>query len=303
MTDTKTPPEELSAAELADFDDTAAGQEETAAAMATSKDETPPADDPPVVDDAPPAAAAEVADDTAGDDKGKQPTIPKSRFDEAIAKERERSDARAAELQREIDALKAGPAIDYDEEITALAKKFNEDDDFTHDDYIAQRDKLLVGKVKAEARNELIEEQRQHEAQREMQAWADATTAFVADHPVYKADAPEFDADKKAELEAELLSVFARFPNKSHAEKLAEAHKRVSPAEHAPSGNVTNLHAARNAADAKAQAVASTAPNPAGAGAGDRGRASFPGIGPEMSEDDYKKLPKDLRESKEVAGF
>lgn len=324
MTDTKTeqkdtPQEELSATELADFDDVAAGQEETAAAMAQAKDDKPPADEQATaaVDDEPASAADDGAGDSS-DEKGKQPTIPKSRFDEAIAKERERADARAAELQAQIDALKAGPPVNYGEEIASVTEAIkelradwnNDRFDGSFDEYEAKqaelqdkKESLLVGKVKAAARDELIEEQRQNEEKRELQVWADAAAAFVAEHPIYKQDAPEFDADKKAELEAELLSVFARFPNMSHAEKLAEAHKRVVPSDPAPAGNVTNLHAARNAADAKAQAAASTAPNPAGAGAGDRGRARFPGIGPGMSEEDYKKLPKDIRESKDVAGF
>ena len=302
MTENKTPPQdELSAADLADFDDAVAGQEDNAKAMA---DDAPAAKD----EEAPAAAATEeaapaakVEDAPAATEAGNQPTIPKARFDEAIQKERERADARAAELQAEIDKLKAGPPVNYSEEIKALKQRYEDDDDFTLEAYMEQHSKLVTAQAKAETREELLEEQRQLAAQRAEQAWADAAAAFVAAHPEYA------DGEAKTDLEAALHGVFAKFPTASDADKLERAHKIVQAmngkAEPAAPAAPANPHAIRNAADATAQARASAAPNPAGAGSGDRGLSSFPGIGPEMQDKDYKALPKDLRESKELASF
>ena len=198
--------------------------------------------------------------------------IPKGRLNEVLRErdaERERADALAAEIA----ALKAGPKIDYDAEIVALQKKYEEDDDLTLDDYMAQRDALLVGKVKADARAEIEQEQAQAAAQRAEQAWADAANAFVAAHPEYA------EGEAKVDLEAALHGVFAKFPTASDADKLERAHKivlamngKAEPA--APAAATEALkgpHAARDAADAQAAAKASAAPPPVNGGVSSAG--------------------------------
>lgn len=294
MTENKTQQDDNT--DLADFDDVAAGPGD-----APSDDK--PAD-PPAEETAPESAAETPADTQ----DAKQPHIPKARFDEAIAKERERADARAAELQEQIDALKAGPPVDYSEEIKSLDAAWNDDTfDGSHDEYLAKRTQLTKAEAKQEAREELEREQAEKAAAKSAQDWNDASTDFAKAHPIYDKSHADFDAEEHAALEAALHGVFAKYPNASNADKLEKAHKiieaiAVAEGRREPAAP-PNPHAARNAQDAKAQANASAAPNPAAAGSGDRGRTTFPGIGPGMSEEDYKKLPKDIRESKDVAGF
>lgn len=183
-----------------------------------------------------------------------------------LAQERERAEALAAELA----ALKAGPKIDYDAEIEALAQKYADDDDFTHDDYMAQRDALLIGKVKADARAEIQQEQAQAQAQKAEQDWATAANAFVEAHPEYAA------GEAKVDLEAALHGVFAKFPAASDADKLERAHKIVlamnGKAEPAPATEpAKGPHAARDASDAQAAAKASAAPPPVNGGVSSAG--------------------------------
>ena len=218
--------------------------------------------------------------------------IPKGRLNEVLRErdaERERADALAAEIA----ALKAGPKIDYDAEIVALQKKYEEDDDLTLDDFMAQRDKLLVGKAKDDARAELAQEQAQAAAQRAEQAWAEAANAFVAAHPEYA------EGEAKTDLEAALHGVFAKFPTASDADKLERAHKIVlamngkaepaaapAAAAEAPKGP----NAARDAADARAATAASAAPPVISGGVGGRGSAT-PTIDFErMKPGDWSKL-------------
>ena len=245
--------------------------------------------------DAKAAEAAEAEAERAAAEKAeaeKQAAmIPKGRLNEVLRErdaERERADALAAEIA----ALKAGPKIDYDAEIVALQKKYEEDDDLTLDDYLAQRDALLVGKVKADARAEIEQEQAQAAALKAEQAWATAANAFVEAHPEYAA------GEAKVDLEAALHGVFAKFPTASDAEKLERAHKIVlamnGKAEPAPATEpAKGPHAARDASDAQAAAKASAAPPPVNGGVssagGPIGNVDFANLKPGS----FSKLTKD----------
>ena len=301
MTENKTPQDDNT--DLADFDDVAAGPGD---APTDDKPADPPAEDAEVP--AEEVAPEPPAETPAEPQDSKQPHIPKARFDEAIAKERERADARAAELQAQIDALKAGPPVDYSEEIKALDAAWNDDRfDGSHDEYLTKRTQLTKAEAKQEAREELEREQAEKAAAKAAQDWNDASADFAKAHPIYDKSHADFDAEEHAALEAALHGVFAKYPNASNADKLEKAHKIVEAIAVAEGRREPvappNPHAARNAQDAKAQASASAAPNPAAAGSGDRGRTTFPGIGEGMKPEDYKSLPKELRESKELASF
>lgn len=171
-----------------------------------------------------------------------------------LAQERERAEALAAELA----ALKAGPAINYDDEIKALDAAWNDDNfDGSHDEYLAKRDGLIAGRAEQNAIARYEQQQAEKAAQKAANEWAAAANAFVEEHPEYQNPA------EKADLEAALHGVFAKFPDASDAEKLARAHKIVlalngksEPAAAAPAGP----HAGRDAADAQAAAKASAQP-------------------------------------------
>ncbi len=210
--------------------------------------------------------------------------IPKGRLNEVLRErdaERERADALAAEVA----ALKAGPKIDYDAEIVALAQKYADDDDLTHDDYMAQRDALLIGKVKADARAEIQQEQAQAQAQKAEQDWATAANAFVEAHPEYAA------GEAKVDLEAALHGVFAKFPTASDAEKLDRAHRIVQAMNgKAAAAAPASPNAGRDASDARAATAASAAPPVISGGVGGRGTAT-PNIDFErMKPGDWSKL-------------
>lgn len=302
MSDNKTAPDtELGDTDLADFDDAAAGQG------------APPAEKPAEAQDDKPAEMADAPKDGAdqpADAKPDAPMIPKGRFDEALRERDSERAARAAEKARadalaaEVEALKKGPPINYAEEIKALDAAWNSDgeDAFegTHADYLAKRDALLIGQAREDARAEFAEEQAQLSAAEKLAAWEKDARKFIQSDDRYS------DADEFARFNEALEIQFARNPQGTHQEWLDAAHKHVQAlaiveGRVQPESVVKDPNAARNAADAKAQAVASAAPSPAGSS--DRGRASFPGIGDGMDEKDYKALPKDVRESKDLASF
>lgn len=259
------------------------------------------ASDPAAFDlDAAPAAE-KTPEEVAAEAAKTVTTIDKRQYDGVLGDLRDTRGHLAAEraareaLAAELAELKAGPKIDYDAEITTLDKKFNEDDDFTHEDYIAQRDKLLVGKVKAEARAEVQQEQAQAAAQKAEQAWAEAANAFAAAHPEYA------DPSAKTDLEAALHGVFAKFPDASDADKLERAHKMVlamnGKAEPAPATPPAGPHAARDAADAQAAAKASAAP-PAIAGGVSSAGGPIANIDmANMKPGSFSKLSKDQQEA------
>ena len=241
------------------------------------------------------AEADRIAAETAEAEK-QAAMIPKGRLNEVLRErdaERERADALAAEIA----ALKAGPKIDYDAEITALDAKWNGDDDFdgSHADYIAQRDALLVGRTEARAFEKFEQRQAEEAQQREAQQWNADAAAFVAANPIYDPNTAAFDAEEKAALEAALHGVYARYPKASNVEKLEKAHRIVEAiavaegrreavaAPAAPGGG-------RNAVDARAAAVASAAPPVISGGVGGRGTAT-PNIDFErMKPGDWAKL-------------
>lgn len=304
MSDNKTAPDtELGDTDLADFDDAAAGQG------------APPAEKPAEAQDDKPAEMADAPKDGAdqpADAKPDAPMIPKGRFDEALRERDSERAARAAEKARadalaaELEALKKGPPINYAEEIKALDAAWNSDGedafDGTHADYLAKRDALLVGQAKEQARAEFQEEMAELTKAQYMASWEKASTTFVDSHEMYAdKNGPDF-----LYFNAALKNEFASNPEGTFQEWLDAAHemaveKAIKAGRAQPESVVKDPNAARNAADAKAQAVASSAPSPAGSS--DRGRASFPGIGDGMDEKDYKALPKDVRESKDLASF
>ena len=208
--------------------------------------------------------AAEEAAKPKGDDH-KPTMIPKARLNEVLQErdaERERAEALAAELA----ALKQGPAINYDDEIKALDAAWNDDNfDGSHDEYLAKRDGLIAGRAEQNAIARYEQQQADKAAQQAAQAWAAAANAFVDEHPEYQNPA------EKADLEAALHGVFAKFPDASDAEKLERAHKIVlalngKTEPEAPK----NPNAGRNKSDAQAASIASSQPPTIKGGQGNR---------------------------------
>lgn len=248
-------------------------------------------------------AAAKEAAEKAEADKGKDDrTIDKRQYDGVLgdlrdtrshlATERQRADALAAELA----ALKAGPAINYDEEITSLKEKWDNDEfEGTLDEFIAARDALLAGKIKADTRNEFQQEQAQAAALKAEQAWAEAANAFAEAHPEYA------DPEAKTDLEAALHGVFAKFPNASDADKLERAHKIVQAmngkVEAAPAAPSTDPNADRNKADAQASAKASAAPKVVAGGVSSAGGPVGNIDMANLKPGQFSKLSKDQQEA------
>lgn len=285
--------------DIADFDDTTASTKPEDAAPE-------PAAEPAKVEPEPEPTPAEPEPPSAGNPV----MIPKARFDEAtgaLKDDLRNQTARVEALAAELAALKSGPPVDYGAEIRALDEAWNNDNfEGSHDEYIAQRDGLIVSRTEQVTREKFQEEQAQEAALREAQAWAEAANAFAKANPIYDGESAEFDAEELAALEATLQGVHARNPGASHAEKLAKAHKIVEAIATAEGRRAApqpvNPHASRNAADAKAQASASAAPDPSAAGTGDRGRQSFPGL-KDLKDKEYNALPKEVTESKSLADF
>lgn len=104
---------------------------------------------------------------------------------------RERIEADAAARAAEAAALAAAnapPPRDYDAELTAIAKKFEDDDDFTVEDRLAAERAIVRAQAKAEAEAELatkLAEQSEQAAAAQASAedakWAAAQAKFFAD--------------------------------------------------------------------------------------------------------------------------
>lgn len=206
-----------------------------------------------------PQPEPQAPEPTKADDEPK--TIPKGRFNEVLA-ERDRERERAEALAAELEALKKGPPVDYDAEVKALDAAWNDDEfEGSHADYLNKRDGLIAARAEQAAIEKYEQMQAEREAQKAAEAWASAANAFVEAHPEYTEPA------SKAELEAALHGVFAKFPGASDAEKLERAHKIVlalnGKEERGP-------HGARNAADASAASKAAAQPPMPRAGAGNR---------------------------------
>lgn len=207
-------------------------------------------------------AEAEKAEVEKAEAEAKKPDmIPKGRLNEVLA-ERDRERERAEALAAELEALKKGPPVDYDAEVNALDKAWNEDDfEGSHEDYLNKRDGLIAARAEQAAIEKYEQMQAEREAQKAAEAWASAANAFVEAHPEYT------DAASKAELEAALHGVFAKFPDASDSEKLERAHKIVL----ALNGkDERGPHNTRNAADASAASKAAAQPPMPRVGAGNR---------------------------------
>lgn len=196
-----------------------------------------------------------AAEEAAKAEEAKKPDmIPKGRLNEVLA-ERDRERERAEALAAELEALRRGPPVDYSAEIKALDEAWNDDTfDGSHDEYLSKRDGLIAARAEQAAIERYEQQQAEKAAQQAEQAWAAAANAFVEAHPEYR------DAGAKADLEAALHGVFAKFPDAADADKLERAHKIVlamnGKAEEAPKGP----NAERNKADAQLAAKASAQP-------------------------------------------
>lgn len=251
-------------------------------------------------------AAAKEAAEKAEADKGKDDrTIDKRQYDGVLgdlrdtrshlATERQRADALAAELA----ALKAGPAINYDEEITSLKEKWDNDEfDGTLDEFIAARDALLVQKTEADARAKFQQEQAERDVNAKLEAWDKDARSFVDSNDRYK------DEAELARLNEALEIQFARNPNGSHADWLIAADKHVQAmaivegrAPAAAPAATTDPNADRNKADAQASAKASAAPKVVAGGVSSAGGPVGNIDMANLKPGQFSKLSKDQQEA------
>jgi hypothetical protein len=305
----KTPEEDL-----ANFDEPAS----TAPADAT------PGGDPPATPadgSTPPAADAGGAEDPALLEAvaagGDTPFIPKARFDEATGQLKDdlretRGRLEVLEAQQAAALAPLGDPKDYKAERNALKDKYDngllEDDEYTD-----AREALLIeeAEYKAHARFALA----QAESQRisAQQAWETRRDAWMGKHSdMLSVDAIRTSVDgfmQRAQKDPELSklsddALLAKAEEHMNSE-VARLRKLLMGEPSDKSGDTTppapaDPHAARNAKDATAQAAASSVPDPAASGAGDRGRKTFPGV-KGLADKDFNALPKDVREAPGLA--
>lgn len=250
--------------------------------------------------------AAKEAAEKAEADKGKDDrTIDKRQYDGVLgdlrdtrshlATERQRADALAAELA----ALKAGPAINYDEEITSLKEKWDNDEfEGTLDEFIAARDALLVQKTEADARAKFQQEQAERDVNAKLEAWDKDARSFVDSNDRYK------DEAELTRLNEALAIQFARNPNGSHADWLIGADKHVQAmaivegrAPAAAPAATTDPNADRNKADAQASAKASAAPKVVAGGVSSAGGPVGNIDMANLKPGQFSKLSKDQQEA------
>lgn len=329
------PADETEDAELADFDDpTPAAPADEAEAPATTA--APQAETAaPGSSDAAAAQLAASAEPQAGASNGEGggaetndeldaealaavagmadgPMIPKSRFDEATGKLKDRLDTVQSELEsikaQQQAALAPLPERNFDAERAILKKKFG-DGELEDEEYQDQREALILEEAehKAHARLMLAQAEQQRAASEQawlgkFNAWAERNAEFMAngirnDQAValinrYSQDPNLTDEQVLEKAEKDLFEAFGWQPEGSGAGK----------PEPTPPPAPANPHAARDARDAAAQSRASVAPDPAAGGAGDRGRRAFPAM-LDLKDKDFNALPKEVREAKTLADF
>lgn len=277
---------ELRASDPSAFDDDApAPSDEVAAPAAEAKTD---------------GAEGEAAAGDGGEGGDTQPAagfIPKGRLNEALA-QRDRERERAERAEAEIAELRAGPKVDYDEEIRKLDATWDGegDDEFdgTHADYLKQRDTLVAKRVEQTTREAVAKEAMERQQQQHAEQWTHDLQAFLdADptHAIYGQKKAMADA-----LTAEVQEVYNDTPGLSNADLLAKAHANLTSALglQAPAAAPQGPHAARNAADARATAAASAAPPAINGGVGARGTPSADQtVGDDTTPDQWRRLSKE----------
>ena len=249
------------------------------------------------LDEAPPQtdeerAAAESADKEAADaaakaeaekaEAAKDEAVDRRKFDGVLGDLRDtratlaQERARAEALAAEVAALKAGPAVDYGDEIKKLDAAWNSDDEDafngTHAEYLEQRDALLVQKAEADALVKFEQAQAKRSAEEQLAAWDKTANAFVAANDRYK------DPEELARFNEALELQFARNPQGAHADWLAAADKHVQAlaivegrAQPEAKTEPKGPHDDRNKADAVASTKASAAPKTVAGGVSSAG--------------------------------
>lgn len=277
-----------------------AGNGEAAAALA-------PGPDASLEEELNPDTLSEVAGLSEG------PMIPKGRFDEATGKLKDRLDTVQSELEtfkaQQQAALAPLPKRDFAEERATIKQKFAAGD-LDEDEYQDQREALILEEAehKAHARLMLAQAEQQRVAAEQMwmskfNAWADRNSEFMAneirkDYAVmlvnrFSQDPSLTDEQVFEKAEKNLFEAFGWSANRAKGDSELPSQAPATP---------QNLHAVRDARDAAAQGRASVAPDPAAAGAGDRGRRAFPGV-LDLKDKDFNALPKEVREDKNLAAF
>lgn len=274
--------------ELADFDD-------TPAAEATQAGEGQGGDESEQID-------TELLKAVAGEgDEARAPMIPKARFDEVNGELKELRSRVDAMQQERVVADARAQMRDFAAEKVALRHQ-RDGGELDDDEYLDKRDALVVEEAEQRALMKAVQFQQEQQREQSEQAWKqrigewESTNAdFLANSirrnavasllEEYSKDSSLSDADLLAKVEAEAFEAFG------FAREVADATKAAGK----------DLHAARNAADAKAQANASTAPT-FGAGSSDRGRKAVPGL-VGLGDADWKNVPKEVRESDQLADF
>lgn len=300
---------EVTDAELANFDGEAAEiQAADAEADDTAAAQVPVANETEEIergDDPDPEFDPKVLAAIAGGADADGPMIPKSRFDEATGKLKDRLDTVQSELEtiksQQQAALSELPERDFDAERAELKDRLNSGE-IDEDEYADARDALVLeqAEYKVQARLLLAQAERQRVATE--QAWLGQFNDWAGRNADFMSNSI------RSKQAVELINSLSQDPSLTDAQIFEKAEKELFEAfnwsghEHESPAAGGSPHTSRNARDAQAIAAASAAPNPAAAGSGDRGRASFPGL-TEAKDADWKRLPKELRESKELADF
>lgn len=248
----------------------------------------------------------EVADDAAGEpakteaEPHKSPMIPKARFDEVNSELKEMR-ARLETLEQQRQQTMVQTDRDFEAERAELKKRYLEDGEIDRDEYYEAREAIAIAEAQARIVTTLSQQQQEIARQQAEQAWHQRISAWEQQNADFLANSIRRDAV------ANLLTRYGADPSIDNDALIAKVQAEAFEAFNwsgtsAPVVAPANPHAARNAADARAQAAASSVPSLAAAGSGDRGRKSFPGI-TEIPDADYKNLPKEVREAKDLANF
>ena len=279
-------------ADLADFDSPAATKDAETETVAQGAAEAGTDAEAPVTTEAEKPEA-----------EHKPVMIPKARFDEVNGELRDLK-ARMEAFEEQQRQAAIPPARDFAAERAALKKSYAEDGEIDQETYLEAREAIAIAEAEARFNATLLHREQENARLQAQQSWQQRITSWQDANADFLAN-----AIRRGAVES-LLAQYGKDPSldndallaKVEAEAFEAFNWGAAPAAGGDPSVVVNLHAARNAADARAQAAASSAPSAAGAGSGDRGRKSFPGI-QNISDADYKNLPPEVREAKDLANF
>lgn len=220
-------------------------------------------------------------------DGRRAPMIPKARFDEALARERERNEQIAAENQRlkeRIEAVEsrvngvvsapAAPETDFQAEKDKLQKQYDDGEiDFAK--FQADRDKIVVAETAYTVHKQIAESTAAATQAQIQNEWNDMITAWTQEHAEFMANPirekavsdllTQYGADQTLDNKALLEKV-----QNAAFEAFAYTPKKAEPGK--PAANP------RDVSDAAAAAAGSAIPGAIQGGEGNRATAAKPGL-------------------------